>query len=126
MNKFKIKLPMAAIIAAIVLAFATTAFTVSTKPLTTYTFGYMLSAYDQQDVQNVANWATGSPSCSGSNKACQITVDPAYTHMQGSVRVLNDASYPDHVTIVATQGSISGDYRVDASSTNLDGFANKN
>lgn len=126
MSLFKNKLPLLAAIAGVVCAVGTTAFTKASNPPDTYTFAYQPTTYGHDDVQKVSNWAIGSPGCGGDNRACEITVQEQFTHPEGSTRVLNDASAPNHVTIVAEEGGNQGEYMVDKdASTNIDDASNK-
>jgi hypothetical protein len=125
----KIKLPMIAAIAAFVFTVGTTAFTKVSNPPATFMFAYQpTNDFSQSQVEDIANWAIGSPSCSGVNKACEIEVDQADTHVEQNTRVLNDASFQDHVTIAAAPGLTDPTtYRVDGSqSLNILSVANKN
>lgn len=100
MQLFKIRLPLLAAIVTLVFTVGTTAFTKIGNPLATYTFAYQLSTFDQADVENQANWALGAPNCNGQKiKACQMTVDASYTHIDpiSQQRVLNTTP---------TQGSV--------------------
>src|SRR5437016_11651043 len=109
-----------------------TAFSTLVSPGATTTFFYQKTTYAKSDVESVApaNWAayTGLL-CSGTNvKACTIVVDNIYTHLlsDGVTRVLNDATYTNHITIVVSASS-PGVYYVNATlSTNISSVTNKN
>lgn len=80
-------------IVAAVFAIGAVAFTApkNNGPLATYTFYYTPTTnYSQPQVQNNNNWISGASLCGGvPDKACQIEVANSYTHLNGSIRVLN-------------------------------------
>jgi hypothetical protein len=128
MRIFKIKLPLLAAITAVVFTVGTTAFTKIGNPPATYTFAYQLSTFDQANVENQANWTLGTPNCNPNNvKACQMTVDAAYTHINPLTQQpeLNTTTSQGPVLDIQTGTSNQTDFYVEAT-TDATNIINKN
>jgi hypothetical protein len=108
-------------LSAIVLAVGAVAFT---KPRATFTFKYDLSTFTQAQVQSNSNWSLGSGAdCDATDrKACQMEVDEAYTHLEGSNRVLNTVG--NVISINASLYNPDQTYYV-SSGTGISGIINK-
>jgi hypothetical protein len=104
-------------IIAVVIAIGMAAFTApAKKPLSTFTFRFTPTNYTQSLVENNDNWVSGASLCTGAaNKACQMQVDEAYTHLNGSERVLNTSG--SVIVIKAKQGANGTDYVSDPSTS---------
>lgn len=97
-------------IAAAIIAICMVAFTTpGKKPLSTFTFRFTPNNYTQPQVEANGNWVSGASLCGGAaNKACQMEVDVAYTHLNGSDRVLNTTG--SVIVIKAKKGANGTDY----------------
>ncbi len=113
-------------IIAVVIAIGMAAFTApAKKPLSTFTFRFTPATYTQPLVETNNNWVSGASLCGGTaNKACQMEVDEAYTHLNGSDRVLNTSG--SVIVIKAKKGVNGTDYVPDpTASTGISSSTNK-
>ena len=103
--------------AAVIIAIGMAAFTAPPKKsATTFTFRYTPTTYTQPQVETNSSWVSGAALCGGTaNKACQMEVDEAYTHLDGSTRVLNTSG--SVIVIKAKKGANQTDYVPDPSSS---------
>lgn len=107
---------IASIIAVIIAAGAVAFTTPAKKPLATFTFRFTPTTYTQPQVETNSNWVSGASLCGGTaNKACQMEVDEAYTHLDGSTRVLNTTG--SVIVIKAKLGAAGSDYVPDPSTS---------
>jgi len=112
--------------AAVIIAIGMAAFTApSKKHVTTYTFRFTPATSTQPQVETNGNWVSGASLCGGTaNKACQMEVDEAYTHLDGSTRVLNTSG--SVIVIKAKKGANQTDYVPDpAASTGISSATDK-
>lgn len=118
---------------AIAIALGTIAFNPATKSVKKFastTFFYEPASYGQTAVQTKTNWKsniTPPQPCAGTaNKACKMDIDDKYSHLEGTVRVLNTSTAQGSVlSISAITGANSTDYVPNPSMSGVSNINNK-
>ena len=109
-----------ALVALVIAATSVTLMSFAKSNQTMVTLYFQGDTQDPNEIEDASNWVEQAtpPSCSGEDKACSITVDPADAIELGGSRQLD----PSRITLEATPGA--GSHYVPQKNTNASSSPN--